>query len=216
MAQQLVRVNEARSADFEQAWEIYEEALPSGERKPRAAIEAVPEREDYRLFVLRDSGRVVSFAIIFVSPEEPFALLEYMASHKDWRGRGAGGALFRLLVAEIGKRTLLAEVDSDREAGSDRTMRARRKSFYRRLGCRQVEGLDYLMPVVADTAPPRMDLMLCPPGDALPLKRARLRAWLEEVYAAVYGQALPDPRIDSMMAGVADPVTLAGGNAIGN
>lgn len=208
MVQQLVRIVDPHSADFDQAWAIYGEALPAGERKPRAAIEALLRRDDYRFFVLRQQDGVVAFAIYFLSGNEPFALLEYMGSRSDMRGRGIGAALFDLGLAEIGEPSLLTEVDSDREAGADRSLRARRKGFYRRLGCRQVMGLHYMMPTVSSDAPPLMDLLIRPAQAAAPLARARLRAWLEEVYVAVYGQRLPDQRIEAMLTGVTDPVLL--------
>jgi ribosomal protein S18 acetylase RimI-like enzyme len=208
MVQQLVRVVDPLSADFDQAWAIYVEALPARERKPRAAIEALLSRDDYRFFVLTQEEGIVAFAIYFLSGSHPFALLEYMGSRSDVRGRGIGTALFDHGLAEIGGPSLLAEVESDREAGADHSIRARRKGFYRRLGCRQVMGLPYVMPTVSGDAPPLMDLLIRPAPAAAPLARARLRAWLEEIYVAVYAQRLPDPRIDAMLAGVADPVRL--------
>ena len=42
---------------------------------------------------------------------------------------------------------VLFEVDSDREASSDRAVRTRRIRFYRRLGCVKIAGLRYLMPL---------------------------------------------------------------------
>jgi len=214
MAQQLVRITGSKSQDFERAWMIYEEALPEGERKSREAIEALLGREDYRIYGLREAGRLVAFAIFFLSAGGQFALLEYMASDRKRRNRGLGAALFRMGAAEIGSRTILVEVDSDRAAADDGATRTRRKAFYRRLGCRPVEGMDYIMPMVAGVPPPTMDLLVRPGPAGGPGAKACLRAWLEEIYADVYGQALPDSRIDAMLEGVTDPVTYEEGPRI--
>lgn len=154
---------------------------------------------------------MIAFAILFLSPGEPFALLEYMATDLRWRSRGVGAALFNMSLAELGARTILVEVDSDREASADSAIRSRRKDFYRKLGCRQVAELGYVMPMVAGIQPPKMDLLLRPGSDSGPIAKATLRAWLEEIYAAVYGQVLPDSRIDAMLERVADRVALSGG-----
>jgi hypothetical protein len=82
-------IDTANSGDFDQFFTIYEEALPTGERKPRSVIEKLIDRPDYRILCLKDANEVVAFAIVFTSVTREVGLLEYMAKKKpcatqDW------------------------------------------------------------------------------------------------------------------------------------
>ena len=111
------------------------------------------------------------FSILFVPAAGGFALLEYMAVAPDQRNHGLGAELFRQTVEQAvtpddRKLPVLLEVDSDREASSDRALRTRRERFYRRLGCLRIAGLRYLMPLGGEGAPPEMDLLVYRSGAA--------------------------------------------------
>jgi hypothetical protein len=131
-----------------------------------------------------------------------------MATAKLHRNAGLGAAAFAASLARVGGRPLLVEVDSDREPSRDRELRARRKRFYRRCGCRVIDGLAYRLPLPGVGAPPEMDLLVHPNGDAAPVSKERLRRWLEAVFVDVYAQRADDPRIAAMLAPLPDPVTL--------
>src|SRR6185437_3470394 len=138
------------------------------------------------------------------------ALLEYMAVRAKYRGSGVGTALFGAVAEwpEIADRFLLVEVDSDRKDSDERQERARRKAFYRRLGARELEGVRYVMPPVTEATPPVLELMVY--RRELPgcIEKERVRGWLEDCYAQVYGVAADDPRIDAMLAGCRECVAL--------
>ena len=76
----------------------------------------------------------------------------------------------------------------------------RRRAFYRRHGCRQVLGLDYLLPLPG--APP-MGLMV---AGATTVARSDLARWLATAYAGVYRQPAGDPRPAAMVESLSDPV----------
>src|SRR5258708_28832960 len=95
---------------------------------------------EYRVWIAQDAGRVLASSILFLPRGAGFTLLEYMAVAPEKRGRGFGGELFRRTVEQAvtpegAGFPVVLEVDSDREAASDRAMRTRRIGFYRRLGC---------------------------------------------------------------------------------
>jgi hypothetical protein len=169
-------------------------------------------RPDYRLIVATHEQTVLGFAAVFAPPDEAFALLEYLAVDERFRGGGVGGGLFRAAVETLAGEgrggPLLLEVEAP--VGDDATGRAqqeRRRAFYRRLGCRQVAGLDYLLPLrTASTAPPPMHLFAHVTAPAVSLSRADLERALRVIYSRVYGQDADDPRIAVMMAPVGDPV----------
>ena len=64
------------------------------------------------------------------------------------------------------------------------TYRVRRKKFYRNLGCREVEGFNYIMPPLSRSTPPAMDLMVYRRDLPEAIAKALLREWVEDIYVA--------------------------------
>jgi GNAT superfamily N-acetyltransferase len=192
------------SPEFDEFFAIYEEALPAAERKSRDAIAQILERNDYKIYVVQSQSHVVAFSIVFMSNTSPVALLEYMATKKGMRNAGLGARLFEHAVEAKGERTLLVEVDSEREQAKDNDLRVRRKNFYLRLGCKQIQGLDYLMPQVSDARPPVMDLLYYSSGEELTIDQSTLRSWLGAIYSEVYGRSRDDENINNMITGWAN------------
>lgn len=197
---------------FEDLYRIYRESIPVPEQKPRAQLAALAGRPDYRILLVRKDGAVIGFSVLFLASDERFCLLEYMAIDAAHRGGGAGAALFRQSVAAgaaaRGEVTVLLEVDAVRSAAPDRELCEKRQRFYRRLGCRRVEGLAYHLPLPAAAPPPEMDLMVHLPPGLQQIEKPRLKTWLEIIYQQVYSCPPDDPRIGRMMQSVADPVRL--------
>jgi hypothetical protein len=104
---------------------------------------------------------------------------------------------------------VLLEVDSDREAGEDQQIRTRRLRFYRRLGCLQISGLEYILPLPGVGAPPEMDLMVYSTPPLRQVPKSELERWLSTIYRDVYHAAPHDPRIARMLHELPDPVRLA-------
>lgn len=182
---------------------IYEEAIPASERKPLARILADPAA---RITTAWLDGELAGFAIVRSGPGVD--LLEYMATRTNLRGSGIGAQLYTAARSDRGRvAPLLIEVDTEREEGADREVRLRRKGFYRRLGARQVYGLDYILPMATAGTPPRMDLLVDACAEAH-VPRATIEAWLRELYGDVYGQARDDPRIAMMLSPLAREVAL--------
>jgi GNAT superfamily N-acetyltransferase len=211
-----VTLEELKSADgepFRQLFAIYAASITPGEQKPEDWLRAMIAAPEYRVWIVQDAGRVLGFSILFVPPAEGFALLEYMAVAPEKRGHGFGGELFRRTVEHAvtpqgSGLPVLLEVDSDREASSDRTLRARRIRFYRRLGCVKIKGLQYLMPLRAVGPVPEMDLLLYRAAAAAPLARGDLKQWLQTIYRDVYRGSPDDPRIAQMLRPLPDPVSV--------
>jgi len=194
-------LEELTSADgpsFRQLFAIYAASIDPREQKPEAWIRAMVVAPEYRVWMVQREGRVLGFSIMAVAPEQ--------------RGHGFGAQLFRKTVAQAltpegATLPVLLEVDSDREASSDRALRTRRLHFYRRLGCRAIAGLAYLMPLRGVGPAPQMHLMIYPEPTA-PLALADLKRWLETIYQDVYHAGPDDPRIAQMLHPVPDPVTV--------
>jgi ribosomal protein S18 acetylase RimI-like enzyme len=195
------RIHSGSDPAFAELVGIYTESHPESERKPASLLASMIERPEYRFLVVSQGTFVVGFSISIYFLHSDAALLEYMAVTPNRRGQGIGQFLFKETVKpkEDAERFLLAEVDSDREQSADKSERSRRKGFYRRLGCREVEGLRYLMPTVSSAKPPAMDLLVYRRELPKSIERTRLRKWLESCYVEVYGMKASDPRIESML-----------------
>jgi GNAT superfamily N-acetyltransferase len=211
-----VTLEQLKSADgepFRQLYAIYAGSITPREQKPEPWLRAMVSAPDYRVWVTKAGSRVLGFSILFVRPAEGFALLEYMAVATERRGQGLGAKLFRRTAehatAPDGRKLpVLLEIDSDREAASDRAMRTRREGFYRRLGCVKIAGLRYLMPLAGVGAVPEMDLMVWCAEPTGHVTKAALRRWLETIYRDVYRAAADDPRIDGMLESLPERVRL--------
>jgi hypothetical protein len=163
---------------------------------------------DYRAVVARRSGDVIGFATLLVG--QTMALIEYMAVDRLQRGGGVGSALYRHCreIELPPTLPLLVEIDSDCEASADQEIRARRKHFYLRLGCKQLVGLDYILPLRGAGPPPLMDLLV--DEDILVdfAPRAMVAEWLREIYRLAYGCSSNDSRLLAMIKSLPDEVPL--------
>ena len=219
----LEQLTSSEGESFRQLYAIYAASIAAREQKGESWIAAMISQPAYRVWVAKADGLVRGFSILFLPAGGGFALLEYMAVAPDRRNHGTGAELFRQTVEQAvtpeGRRLpVVLEVDSDREASSDRAMRTRREQFYRRLGCRRIAGLRYLMPLAGAGAPPEMDLFVYPAeplgdpaaGQVAPsqVPRSEVTRWLESIYRDVYHCAPDDPRLPQMVATLPDPVPL--------
>ena len=195
---------------FDGLLNIYREAIPPSERKTGDALGTMLGRSGYEFFIATLDDAVVGFSIVKCFDRTDAGLLEYMAVARSVRGRGIGGAIFRAACGSeaTASRYVLLEVDAAAEASADQAIRAGRISFYRRLGCREVAGLSYLMPSVAAEAPPQMNLLVYRHVMSETIAKPELRQWLQCIYAEVYHQPADDPRIDLMLSGLADRIAL--------
>lgn len=190
---------------FREAYAIYETAIPRGEQKTRAQIVAGLKHPGFRYWAFEFDGEVAGIAILYASEAEQALLLEYLAVSPKLQGRGLGSLLFR--AAFEASRTdprmlLLIEVDSEKDKVSEKEKRIRlsRKQFYRRLGCLELEGFDYILPLENYGPPPRMSLLvLGARGNSI--ETARLRCAVQDIYVNVYKCNPSDPRLDRMFEG---------------
>jgi GNAT superfamily N-acetyltransferase len=185
---------------------LYEEAIPASERKSRAQIASMMREPGYRFLAAFVAERLVGFAIVYRFRGERLSLLEYMAVDPAHRSQGIGGQLFRAALGLSDAETpLLLEVDSDREPSEDHSQRVKRKRFYNRLGCREIAGLNYILPI--GQHPPGMNLLVHDP-QCHDLDRATVLHWLTLLYVEVYGCSASDPRIAVMAASLPEKIAL--------
>jgi GNAT superfamily N-acetyltransferase len=189
---------------------IYLDSQPHSELKTPAQLARMIEKPEYYFLAALRNATVVAYSIAICLVDCDAALLEYMAVDRNLRGTGIGQSLFRATrnFGAIAGRILLIEVDSEKWPSDDHIDRVRRKNFYRRLGCKEIEGLTYIMPPLSSATPPLMDLLVSHGQLPLAFSKSRVRTWLESCYQQVYQVAPNDPRIDSMIEALPDDLRL--------
>lgn len=191
---------------FSELLSLYESAIPPSEQKSAEAIRSMASSPRHRVIIAQDNGRVLGFLLIFLG--RTIALLEYLATQIDVRSCGLGAQLFHRALAAAEQRILLIEVESDRQPCSDRAIRTRRIGFYKRLGCRRLEDVDFILPLGDTAGVPPIDLLIAHAPDA-PVEGSSVAIWIMEIYENVYGCSQDDPRLTRMLAALPDQVSLA-------
>jgi len=197
----------ASSAQRAAFFAIYHEALPASERKADADILTQAGRANGVLELAELDGVAVGFLILYRAQAYPIALLEYLGVAAAARSGGLGARLFAHIAALCVDRTLLIEVETDREPEApDIAQRIRRKRFYARQGCRQIAHLAYVMPSIGAQAPPSMDLLAL--TDRVTVERTTLHGWLDDIYRHVYDQPQDDPAVTHMTEHLPDQLAF--------
>lgn len=190
------------AAGFARVHALCAAVIERSEQKTAAELRATFERDDYVFLAARRTGDLLGFASVFLPEGQDFWLLEYLAVAEAAQGEGCGAALFAAAVAHAGPgRIGLLEVDALPPPAADAMLRGkvgRRLAFYGRLGCRQIAGVDYLLPLQTYGAPPPMILLAHAPPSAESVKRHALLDWLRTIYVQVYAQDPGDSRIARM------------------
>jgi GNAT superfamily N-acetyltransferase len=202
------RVTRADSAEFDALVAIYQASIEHNEQKPADALARAVENPRYRFLIARRRDAVTGFAISYAPAPEDIWLLEYMAVAATQRSSGVGAALLNAtmdLYRTAGRSIGVLEVDAICGDDGQRAQKARRLAFYRRNGCRVIDGLDYILPLPG--APP-MHLLVHAPAAIGSIAKARLLDWITAIYREVYARPVDDPRPARMIAPLPDPVPL--------
>ena len=195
---QIISLAQPEGQDMAGLLSLYERAIPASERRSREAIRQLTRSPAHRVSVLRQGQEIAGFCILFVGSR--VGLLEYLAVDERVRGAGLGAWLYREARSHVGKLPMIVEVESVRCAGAGLEDRKRRAAFYQRLGCRRIEGLNYILPLVAEGDPPPLDLMV-DGYEGAALTSGAVREWLQDLYVGAYGCSANDPRLNIMLTG---------------
>lgn len=133
---------ELKELTTEQLKTLYDEemkrAFPPYELKPLSAMEALHARGRYDTLALFDGVELLGYAMMWLEPGCPFALLDYLGTVEGKRNRGLGSVLLDLL-SEYYKdyRGIFGEAEApENGAPEGEPLRRRRLEFYHRNGFR--------------------------------------------------------------------------------
>ena len=203
---QLIAPDDAATLDA--AYALYAAEIEQTEQRPEQEFRALILRRGYRFLAAHLDEALIGIAVSWVPDDGDFWLFEYAAVAPLLRGNNIGANLFLASRHLAGQgRTGLVEVD----AYTGEEIQARRLAFYRRLGCRRIAGLDYILPLDAFGAPPPMWLLALPPEEsAATVSVHTVETWLREIYAVAYAKSLDDPRLAGMIDPLPDDIELVG------
>lgn len=189
---------------FAELVSIYREAIVAPEQKPVSELAGMLADPRYSFLIASIEGRTVGFVISYLRPGANFWLLEYVAVDPRLRSHGLGRRLFdaaESAAAEVvGNAPCLLEVDQPSPKGTPDDDAVRRLRFYRRAGCRRVQGLNYILPLDVAGPPSAMWLLVRGLERQERVAKADVANWLTEIYVEVYGQDADDPRISKMLS----------------
>ena len=198
------RLTDPRNPRFEPLLRLYEEALPRRERRSEEYLRSAAASPNHSLIVAENDSGLVGFSLLFF---DGVAVLEYLATAPEVRGQGLGARLYREVRKDAGDRPMLLEVEAVDPGTPGHELRARRIEFYRRLGARLLRGLDFILPLAGEGAPPPMRLLVDNfDGTAVP--KDVVAKWLRENYIRVYGCPGDDPRLERMTASLPPQIVL--------
>jgi GNAT superfamily N-acetyltransferase len=191
-----------KSDGFDDFYNIYSVSFPMSEQKSKEELSEMLHSTDYTFFISRIDGKIAGFCILFHSTQASFYLLEYMAIDSVYRSRGIGSKLFLHVINQItekhGEKPCLVEIDFAEQNSQEQLIREKRDRFYKRLGCRKIEPLDYILAIKSEEIAPRMKLLVYDNGIQC-ISKQLLREWLEDIYMLVYGCQKDDERIEKML-----------------
>ena len=134
-----MRLHELTSAQL--AW-LYEAELkqdfPPEELKPLKAMLSLMAQGRYQALGLYEGEELLGYALLWLEPGVPFALLDYLGTLEGKRSRGLGAAMLDLLADYYKEyRGIFGEAEAPENGSPDgEALRRRRLNFYLRNGFR--------------------------------------------------------------------------------
>lgn len=187
---------------FDAFYGIYRVSFPLSEQKSKEALLAMHASASYTIFIAQNDEIILGFCIVFHDKDADFYLLEYMAVDPQRRDLGIGTHLFSASYTYVqqryGLKPLLIEIDSPKTPSLDKALREKRAHFYRKLGAKTIDALEYILPLKSTEIPPAMELLLYHPTLNC-IAKETLKSWLEQIYTNVYGCEANDTRIMTML-----------------
>lgn len=119
----------------EQVWELYEEAFPSEEKKPRSLMEWLFEQGRMELLAVVEDGTFIGLVMNLLNG--PTALLDYFAIAPEQRNKGYGSRIIHSLLEKFQNQKYIFEIEMQDPAASNSEERRRRKAFYLRNGLKE-------------------------------------------------------------------------------
>lgn len=135
-------LREIRSGDFEALMALYlhlhETGAPERDERAETVWQGILRDDNYHIIVTEKNGQLVSSCTCVIVPNltrglRPYALIENVVTHADWRGRGWASACLRR-AEEIAARENCYKIMLLTGAKDEKTLSFYEKAGYDRTG----------------------------------------------------------------------------------
>ena len=107
-------VREIRRDELEQLLQLYtylhEDSVPDMDEHLSSVWDTIMNDDNHHIIVNEIDGKIVSSCVCVIIPNltrhiRPYAFIENVVTHEDYRGRGYAGALIRVLAFQYFKKS---------------------------------------------------------------------------------------------------------------
>lgn len=189
----LKEIEDFHSWEFKQSLNIYKSSFPSNETRPvEKVVKMLGEDKDYHLLTATDNNAVVGISLLYAFRSLHIGLLDYMAVHPKYQRRGIGKKLFGFTVQKLSSQIPLAiglimEIQKENVPEPyERVIRKDRIRFYRGLGVKLLDGVNYLLPSQNRGKPEEMYLMIVPSTEMHSIPKRSIIRFVDALYSTIY------------------------------
>ena len=162
--------------DFQKIFTIMQNSFPIDEYRPLEEQKALLNREDYLLYVYKNSADIQAFFAVWDLGY--FAFIEHFAVKEEYRSAGIGTKLLQNLLIQLAKPVIL-------EVELPETLLAKKRiAFYEKNGF-LVNNYAYMQPAIAKGRKEIPLILMSYPGA---LNTVEYIAVKNSLYAQVYGK----------------------------
>ena len=119
--------------------ELYLEAFPKYERKPFSLMQKTQAKGLVDMWSIMDEDVFVGMAVTM--KDKDLVLLDYFAIKPEFRGKGYGSKVLRMLCEQYEGKRFFLEIESTKVDSDNKEQRLNRKAFYLRNNLKEV-GLE--------------------------------------------------------------------------
>ena len=197
------QIKEINSIDFDQAIEIYNNAFPENERLPLSKLKEKIQNNQFQLWVTHEESKVIFIAILCPLVNTNFTLLGYMATAKNFRGKGIAKEflLWWKNNRQSNNEYLLLEVENP-NIGDEKEIKEKRVKFYQKLGANIINNVRYFLPELNNEKAPEMILMIYPCYHQNFIEGKLIKQLITSSYEQFYDQ-YNHPNLNLMMDNIA-------------
>lgn len=189
----LKEIEDPQSWEFKESLDIYKSSFPPNETRPvDKIVKMLKEDKDYHLLIAANNSSVVGISLLYAFRSLRIGLLDYMAMHSKYQGRGIGKKLFGFTVQVLRSHInpvigLIMEIQKENVPDPhDRLKRKNRIKFYQQLGAKVLDGVNYRLPSQNRGKPEDMYLMIAPLTNIYSISKHLVTEYVSAIYSTIY------------------------------
>lgn len=187
-------IDDYNSFEFKQSIDIYKNSFPYNEtRSTGDIIDMLENDKNYHLIVSLNNNSVVGISLLYIFRSLNFGLLDYIAVTPSYRGQGVGQKIFNFTFKKLSSIIpngigLLIEIQKENILDQqEMTIRKNRIRFYRTLGVKLLDKVNYLLPPIHQASKDEeMYLMIKPIEKKYYLLKDQVIQYIHNIYSTIY------------------------------